>query len=86
MAVVFVDAETGEVLADEAEVESPRRAARRASEPVPEKRERPRQSLWPVVVVFVAILSFLIGGGLANSFSQQEIHNLKMQLDYPDVP
>lgn len=84
--VVFIDSQSGEVIPTSDEREAPSRRASRPTEPVPEQRVRARTPIWPVVMVFVAIAAFMIGGGVATSFSANEIQQLKMELDYPVVP
>ena len=90
MAVHFIDDQTGEmsdVVIDVPEEHvSERRAYRESGQAVPAERERGRTPIWPVFVVFAAIAGFLIGGGVATAASQAEIHNLKVELGYPDVP
>lgn len=91
MAVHFIDDQTGEIsdlvidTGEDAPV-SERRAYRESGQAVPAERERGRTPIWPVFVVFAAIAGFLIGGGVATAASQAEIHNLKVELGYPDVP
>ena len=92
MAVTFLDTESGEVSnividvpEGHEEYVSERRAAR-GQAPVPDKRERKRTPIWPVFVVAALIIGFLVGGGVAAKTYQEEIHNLKVELGYPDVP
>lgn len=84
MSVKFVDEETGEILdVIQETTPAPGRRRTRETKNVPAKRERKRTPIWPVFTAALVILAFFVGGGVGTAMAQDEIAELRMQLDLP---